>query len=388
MTEPIKNLNESYVVSPKRLRQSTLKRTNAKIEEICEQLRALALEKGPGSKLPTVRELCSLLNTSNATLIAALDVLETEHILMRKERQGVFVSETINHKVIHIVFNISCLAEESHSPFWSLLWAQLTQETEHRATYKNENYHFHFICQPFGHPLPEDYLALLNLSKDCGCIIIGANVHTYEHEKLLHVPHVSFAGGGDITISLDDKEKVRLAAQVIQQQQLKKIACWVPNFSGPTGLSKEFFDIGALKHELAKCAIPIYPELFRSASDPSSFKRLSLQEQGYLLAKETFSATSAIKPDCVYIADDMLTSGAFIAWEELGIRVGEDLAVISHGTVGSPILFGRSKQITIIEFNPTDLVRAMFAHLDEAMRQGYVPQDQEIFIRPRLHART
>lgn len=120
MDDIIKSSEDTYLISPKQRRQASTKRTNGKIEEIAESLRTLVMQKEPGSRLPTIRELCETLNTSSATLTAALDVLEAEHILTRKERQGVFVADTVHQRSIHIVFNLFPLTNASSSPFWSL----------------------------------------------------------------------------------------------------------------------------------------------------------------------------------------------------------------------------------------------------------------------------
>jgi len=52
-----------------------------KVEEIARYLRSLALEKGPGAQLPTVRVLCERLATTRVTLREALAVLEAERII-------------------------------------------------------------------------------------------------------------------------------------------------------------------------------------------------------------------------------------------------------------------------------------------------------------------
>ncbi len=388
MKEPARDVDELYLVTPRQRRQGTSRRANAKIEDVRERLRALAREKGPGNQLPTIRELCTLFSTSSATLTTALDQLETEHVLCRKERQGVFVSDTIHQGLIHIVFNVSGLTDTGTSPFWSLLWGHLVQETEHRATFKNEQYRFHFLCRPYGLPLPEDYIALLHSPQVGGCLLIGANAHAPDHTKLLHVPHVAFAAGGDITVQVDDQEKVSLAARALIQQGCRRIACWQPLWK-PGEYEYELLQEDSkgllFKEALSQQKIPVHPELFRCAPTSliSDKKIPTLQEQGYLLAKEVFGSSNE-KPDGVYITDDMLTSGALIAWEELGLHVGKDFKVATHANAGSPILFGKTKLMAVIEFDPADLARAMFSLLDTAMMNSYTPEDRVVPIRPRL----
>ncbi|GCE11164.1 GntR family transcriptional regulator [Tengunoibacter tsumagoiensis] len=388
----MKDLGQSadtnYLVTPKQRRQAATRRTNAKFEEIRDRLHALAVEKGPGSQLPTIRELCTLLNTSSVTLTAALDLLETERVLYRKERQGIFVSEKIHEGTIHVLFNINALADTNASPFWTMLWSQILQEFERRASFKQEQYQFHFLFQPFGRPIPDAYLPLLHAPNVRGCILIGMNARTANHKRLLEIPHVAIAGGGDIVIQGNFGEAFQIAIQALQQQGCQKLACWFP-LGFPTDQKvdlEETVEGRVMLEKLQEMKIPLHTFSFKQATTPIYMQKqgISKQEQGYLLVKEVFGAERSRWPDGIYILDDMLTSGALIAWEELGLAVGSDFKVVSQANVGSPILFGRTKQISLIEDDTSDWVRALFSFLDQAMSGGYKPTDQVIQLPARL----
>lgn len=383
MDDLIKNIEESYLVSPKQRRQASTKRANAKIEEIRERLRALALEKGPGSRLPTIRELCEQLNTSSATLTAALDLLESEQILSRKERQGIFVTDTIHQRSIHIVFNLFPLANMASSPFWSLLWGHLAQEAEQRSSTKNEHYSFHFLWRPMPHQLPEDYIALLNSPAVDGCLIIGFNAHSFDHRSLLQVPHIVYAGGGDWMAKSDWQTSGRLAAEVLIRQGCKRIAFW--SAEEVTLQLDEQYEIYYFQQALNNAKVPVYAGLYRSATMPpaSGRRMLTNQERGYLLVKETFGMPGIARPDGIYISDDMVTDGALVAFEELGIRIGEDVKIVSLAIVDSPILFGRTQKMTLLELDPADIVRGMFSLLD-VFENGEKPHTDTVLIRPRV----
>src|SRR5258708_4794035 len=99
---------------------------DTKVEEIYKYLRSMALEKGPGAQLPTVRVLCESLKTTRVTLREALTLLEAEQIIYTKDRQGIFVSPTIHHKSIHVIFSSNGFASPV-SPVWSMLWMQIEQ---------------------------------------------------------------------------------------------------------------------------------------------------------------------------------------------------------------------------------------------------------------------
>ncbi|GCE50510.1 DNA-binding LacI/PurR family transcriptional regulator [Thermosporothrix hazakensis] len=383
MDDMIKNIEEQYLISPKQRRQASTKRVNAKIKEISDRIRALALEKGPGSRLPTVRELCELLNTSSATVTAALDLLEAEQLLSRKERQGVFVADTIHQRSIHIVFNMFPLANVGSSPFWSLLWGHLAQEVEQRTSIKNEHYAFHFLWRPMPHQLPDSHIALLNSPTVDGCVIIGFNAHSFDHRSLLQVPHVVYAGGGDWMAKTDWRTSGRLAAEALMRQGCQRIGYWAADeWAVPLHEEQEIFHFQqALQH----ARHPIYPELFRSAPTPPATGRRTLtnQERGYLLVKETFGPSGSTRPDGIYISDDLVTDGALVAFDELGIQVGRDVKIVSLAIADSPILFGRTREMTLIEVDAADIVRGMFTLLD-TFERGEKPHGDTVFIQPRL----
>ncbi|GCE23381.1 substrate-binding domain-containing protein [Dictyobacter kobayashii] len=381
----IKNADSIQVVTPKQLRQATTKRANAKVELVRQKLHALALEIGAGSQLPTIRELCILFQTSSATLTAALDLLESERMLSRKERQGIFVTDSIDRRTIHIIFNVSMMTNVGQSPFWSLLWVQLLQEAEQNAAFKSEQYQFHFLCLQPGQSLPDEYIALLNSSQADGCLLVGLNTRTEDYQPLISIPHVVFAGGGDVMVQVDYKEGARLAIQALAQQGCRKIACWAAVPNGPPSDFAQSL-LTQFKEVVTEQQLPLYPEFFRTANlPPTTIRTMIYQEQGYLLAREMFATFNEHRPDGLYISDDMMTSGALVALEELGIQVGEDIKVVTYSNAGSPILFGRTKYMARVEVDAADIVRGMYASLDTAISKGFGSGDIVVNIRPRLY---
>lgn len=81
----------------------------------------------------------------------------------------------------------------------------------------------------------------------------------------------------------------------------------------------------------------------------------------------------------------MMTHGALLASQKLGVRVGSDVKVASHANVGSPTLLGHEEDLTLLEVNSSELVQAMFAQL-ESLMDGQVPTQSNVLIAPRLRA--
>jgi DNA-binding LacI/PurR family transcriptional regulator len=284
---------------------------------------------------------------------------------------------------VHIVFNISVFSDNAASPFWSLLWGHLAQMAEQRSTSKNEHISFHFLCRPPSQQIPEEHLSLLNAPSTDGCLVVGFNAHSHgDHRSLLKVPHVVFAGGGDWMVKYDVQVSGRLAAEALLRHNCQNIAYWsaFPQDMNDSFTQAHYFYKALLEQD---CAVD--HSLFRAMPELSSpmVRPLTYQERGYLLTKEVYGSSYGKKPDGLYISDDLVTDGALVAFEELGIRIGEDVHLVSLSNTDSPILFGRSKHITLLEQNAEDLVRTMFSLL-ESLMNGESPHEDSIYIQPHV----
>lgn len=355
---------------------------DTKVKELYKHLRALALEMGPDAQLPPVRALCERLGTTRVTLREALALLEAEHIIYTKDRQGIFVSPRIYQKALHILFTSYGFTAPA-SPFWSMLWTEMEQEAQLRTTFKNENCTFH-LAKPTTdslYSIPETIETMLRTERVDGVLSVGFHSTGKGTLSTSNIPCVTFAGGGEYTVGFDPFDFARLATEALVRQQCHRIGWWA--FNIPFYSLEQMEDVQIFRQLLQDYKKPLYPELIRIPHLLPSQTMLSLQEQGYLLAREVFEGPASARPDGVIIGNDMMTDGALVAFDELGIRVGSDLHVATHANVGSPILFGRTKHMTVIEHDPALVAQAMFSTLDTLMA-GQQPQERHIRIHSRL----
>ncbi|WP_218032170.1 substrate-binding domain-containing protein [Dictyobacter kobayashii] len=351
-------------------------REDTKTEELSKKLRQLAYEKGPGAKLPTVRSLCDMLGTTRVTVGEVLDLLEAENILYRKDRQGIFVSPKIHSKHLCILFDSSNLNGPTISPFWSLLWVRLEQEAQHRAALRDETYAIHVVSslQNAQSSVEDSILKLIQRGEAHGILAIGLNTLARPWIEQLPVPYVTFAGPGRWIVQLDGSDVGQKAAHVLVKQGCKQIGFWT--YNTPLESSNEF---NGFRQALAEHNATFYPELVQQPHLISPAVP-SLQEQGYLLALNAYGPLNRMKPDGIFIADDMMTDGALIAFEELGVKVGSDVHIVTHGNVGSPVLYGRARNMTIFDYDANDIVHAMYYLLDTLLI-GQEPSEEVIWIK-------
>ncbi|GCE28064.1 hypothetical protein KDA_35480 [Dictyobacter alpinus] len=377
-------------MTPRQLRADT------RVEEVCNSLRKLAFERGPGAQLPTVSALCKELAVSSVTLRDALDHLEMEQIIYRKRSLGIFVSPNIHRKSIHVLFAADKLISELLSPFWALIWLHLEQEAHRREGFKNEKYTFQLVTQiaDTKNSLPEEVRHMLQTRRVDGILAVGLHTQGVGKDMDPPLPCITFAGGGDQLVVMDSEEAGRLAAGELIRQGCKRLACWMPNiayFNVPGWNPREVPHLDmehisgftGFRQTLLEQKMTYHPEFMRQPHLPMTMNALSAQEQGYLLAKEVFGEHNNHKPDGLFIGDDLIADGALAALEELEIRVGKELKVVAQRNTGSPILFGHLRKLTALEFNPVDITQAMFSMLDMLM-SGQDASGNITWIRPHL----
>src|SRR5690348_6256380 len=92
-------------------------RETDRVAKLYHELRTLAYSRGPRTKLPTVQEMRETYGVSQATIAGALDRLEAQNIVMRKDRHGIFVSPNLNRKSIRVLMDASQINDLQRSPF-------------------------------------------------------------------------------------------------------------------------------------------------------------------------------------------------------------------------------------------------------------------------------
>lgn len=362
--------------------------SDTKVQLLYTRLRELALEKGPNVKLPPIAELCELFSTSRSTIMDALDILESQNVVYRKPRSGIFVSPKIHRKSICVVLYSFLFLREGVSPFWGMLWGLFAQEAERRATLKNEDFNFHLVLQSpdASIALPDDVIMMIRNGKVHGMLAVGMRDQTTDWVISQHVSCVTYAGWGPCMVLPDLVEQMELAISSLVEQGCRNIGLWMPTEKATddqTVLSPEdelrFVTALASHERLYK------PELVRRIQVPahSQQKIPTFQEQGYELVMEVFVNSKASRPDGIFIFDDMVTDGALKAFQKLGMRVGEDIKIATVANVGSPILFRDPVRMTLIEVDPANIVRTMFDTLDGLM-YNHIPPEPRVLLKPKL----
>lgn len=368
-----------------------------KVTELCTRLSELALEKGPNARLPSVRELCQLYETSWRTLSDALDILEEQQLIYRKAGSGIFVAAHTPQKSICLLLNASWHIRPGASPFWGNLWGHISQQVQrHRHEMQRECHTFLFVQPEDGSPeLPGDFLRLLEAGRVSGVIAIGTHFDVVHWLTKQQIPCVTFAGWGPYHVGLDNVELLRMGIECLARQGCHRIGFWVDlpeEGNGREAILAHLEQQGKFEHYfryfLNAYGLPFDPDLVRCCEVPPghSVKELTLQDQGYLLAKQAFSDPAQLPPDGIFISNDLMTEGALMGLAASGIQPGKDIKIVTHANSDTMLLFDYFDGLTAIEYDTAELAEKLFSMLVQVL-SGHTPAQPIIQLAPRIRTK-
>ncbi len=369
-------------------------RHRTKVQALSAQIIGIAREMGPDTKLPTIVRLCEMLGVSMTTLNSALADLEGQKVIYRRHGVGIFVSPYLSQKSVGLV----CAPEffrAGTSPFWQ----QIIEDVQVRAASKNETFRF-YLAIPSGKaamPVNQDLRDDVNSKRLHGVFFIGNDASAVQWLQSAGVPVVVFAGEGDWNVGLDYSEMVRRAVDVLIENGCTRLALLSPGETqgraaasakeAETGHKTRSETVIEFERRLGECALEVRPEWVWDVSDPLVPFAETHQEQGFAGAMHFFGARQSASrreiPDGVVIVDDMMTRGALVAMQKMGLKPGADVQIASHLNKGSAVLHGYEGDLHLIEIDPAAVVGAMFETL-EILMAGQTPDVAVRWVAPRL----
>ena len=356
---------------------------------LCHQLYELANGLGPDAKLPTVVQLRDSMDVSMATLNSALKELESHNVIYRKHGVGIYVSPELNQNSVCLVCDSTFMSSANHSPFWDILIEQARQ----RATTHNENFELHF-SHPNGAlnaPLQRGLSREIEAGQVDGIIGVGFQSKAVEWIEAQGVPFVSIFGSGQYRLNLDQGSVFRMGIKHLQQNGCRRVGLWMPVPPNRPRDTEWWVPHAANGNQFLaltdEAGLQSHPELIRLSlhylPTPGGLTTASHQEQGFQTATEVFSSPRQEWPDGLVISDDMMTQGALVAMRELRVRPGIDVKIASHANRGSPALIGLEKDLTLLEFDPAEIVNTAFSMLEDLM-SGRKPTRDNVFLLPHM----
>jgi DNA-binding LacI/PurR family transcriptional regulator/DNA-binding transcriptional regulator YhcF (GntR family) len=362
--------------------QSTSGRHRSKAAVAGEQLRRMARRLEPDDKLPRVSELCRSLDVSVNTLNAALQELEAEGVLSRRQGAGIFVAlRAARARRVALLCEPIFWRSAEYSPFWD----QLLDVAQTHASTTRDQLEMHF-AQPFGESERTDSgreLLGQALAREIECgefdgvIGVGLSPELEHWLAAQDMPYVAIfgtaQGARSCSVLFDAEALHRIGVAALSHRGCHRLAFWdrlpIIGRHEPDGDDSRYW-----KKALRMAKAPFHSPLMMTPDKVWKIhKRVAgapqplLREWVDLLAQSTFERPRTDWPDGLLLRDDDMIAPALRELAARGLRVGHDLQVATLFNRGSVLLDGVKAPLLLIENDPVALVEAAFERLQSLM---------------------
>ena len=252
-----------------------------------------------------------------------------------------------------------------------------------------------------GHDLPIELMSAVRAGRLQGLIFIGQpSEETLDWAAQHRVPMVGFANQKMLYRVQPRSEMVLTeGVEYLARTGCRRLGLWRPFglWQRSQGYDESLLDYPAIfRDALATRGLPHEPNYWWRAnqkeaqwhsgvlSEKSPAEKNSLQEQGYLAVREVLGNLERDRwPDGLVLTNDVFARGVLVGLQHLGVRIGEEIHVVSHANAGSTLLLGYEDQISRLEFDPAVISGQLFSLL-EALMSGQQPDQSIRWINPVL----
>ncbi len=325
----------------------------------------------PGDRLCTIAEFARRFEVSFHSVRESLSVLEQEGLIERHAGRGTFVRDGLAGR--HVAVWVELDLTDPCTPYYYRRVTQRCVELLRAAGYATCLYTGH-ASQTEPRP-PEitstEFSNALGRHDLAGVIAFAAPEHRFPQWlgqlRSDGVPVVS--GGGilekevDAVVAPDPFQMVRAGVEHLLAHSRRRIAImsWRSRWEPPGRRAEESVD--DFRRAMADAALPINPRWIRDDLPPAA------PGAGWEEFREIWMAGGdhGEKPNGLLICDDNLFLGAAMAVLQLGLRVPEDLLVVSHYNKGSGVK--SPFPVARLVFDPDELARVRVETLLKLMRK-------------------
>lgn len=292
----------------------------------------------PSDRIPSTDDLAKALNIGRKVIQQALAKLSERGMLERRPGRGTFLSRSIKTKRIALVFPSLTLTGQAFG-FFRLLCNDALQEAERRG-YKAT---VHFVDTSKGQNIyPEELLYQIHEGR-------VMSVMTFCGISLKDCPLPCIVGGTvsptNIRESMDFRGLSYLSSRGFTQIAIV-IHGEVPK------------DSKALNECISEVRQDHSADLNIKAFYPSEGH--AINNKDWIM--DIISANGDYKPEALLILDDNLTRDAIFSLLKHGIKIPEDIAILSHTNKGSLIL--SPVELTRLEMDTLEHAQYYFDMLD------------------------
>jgi hypothetical protein len=364
-------------------------------DAVVAKLRSLATEHGIGSRLPSVRALMRMCSVSQNVVVQALDQLESEGVLERRARSGIFVSAEFRLRPRLILCEPRLFLGPSAfgelllnaliSPFLAqpeqielvftkaALWAGPTTLDAH---------------------LPFEVRARMRSGRYGSVLALGFEGDVCAEIEALGLPCITFASASRLSVQTAALEACTLAVAELSRQGCRRLAL----SNTPWLSAREVFLAATAAHHVDEMVVPL-DEPFEAELYTGLVREFRMQERGRRGALRALGpeVPPHQRPDALVSLDDTYTMGFIHGMIELGLRPQVDLSIATYTNKRSPALASFEDCIVQMQFDPAESAAALHEAASALERgeplppswtsSGFDPQRGQCwtyFVRPKL----
>ncbi|MBI4026842.1 MAG: LacI family DNA-binding transcriptional regulator [Verrucomicrobia bacterium] len=327
-------------------------------QQVADALRLEITSKlQPNHRLATDIELSRRFGVSFLTIREAMSALVQEGLVVRKHGKGTFVAKRATQRRIALILGVGPLHLRE-----TYYWFRLTEQLQFFFGSRGFQVAIHLArSSPTDAEADSAYTEFVEKMEQnrIDGIVVVRGMADSQWNKLLAESAVPIVGlGGRYEVGPDQLQIVREGTRFLLETGRKKIACmaWLdPSAPGSNeAYSKTFLET------LDQHGGQTRARWFTGDLHPT------LPGAGYEEFKEIWLAEKE-KPDGLLICDDVLFADATTAILELGIRIPEQLFVVTFANKGSGILY--PFPTVRMEYDPDEIVRLQGERLLRLMRK-------------------
>ncbi len=284
-----------------------------------------------GKSIPPINDLVNMYPASRMTVLKAMHLLEEEGYVTVEYGRGTIVRNELPGKRIGILYGANIFSVPP--PLFSLAICNGLSEMLIEKFYHPK---FYMIQENMknGTTYPNPSLALdIKRQNLKGLILVSTNPLPALCKELMDkkLPIVDMGGNKDLKyhIDINNDHFISESISFISSKEIRSAAF----MTGSREMFKKFSD-GCAENNI-KC---IWKETSGNDSTIVSFRSLIPEEDGYNYFNTLWDAYSE-KPQVLLISDDIMAKGAAQAISARGIKVPEDLIVISSTNSGIPLFY-------------------------------------------------
>lgn len=362
-----------------------------KYQKVRMELELLANRLGPGTKLPSIRELSVSMGASISTLSGALEEMENAGLVRRQQGKGIFVQPKLQRNILLVCD--SHFFAQGHSPFWDVL----VEQARIRSLVQNEHLSLHFTL-PSGGSQSVLHHALVREVEEGrvqGVVGVGLDRRTARWILDHDIPYTAFASWAPYSVRLHYESLVRQGVQALASLGCRRLAFWQaawPVYDAEGNEVAEWCDRSEVfEAAVADRGLVVDESLICTNAEVADSKSEtvaveSARQQGYRNAVEAFSRPRSEWPDGIVLSEDMMTEGVLAAMSHTGVRPGIDVQIATHANKGSTNFLGNPPGIIRVEFDPAEVVQRLFELLETLMNRETptgvrtYAQDTQVFL--------